>query len=200
MAYARNFACVLVFFASSALSSEQGPSGISPEQRLNSDPAIFKLKGERAHGRGFKLEYLVNAPLEQFWKYKTNFDNALLHGNKFIVSHRLVRREDILVITETEYTYKPKAVFNWQTTVFPERHLLEYTLLNPKECGQEYHYGYIQLEAEGTGTRVTHVAYFDFFGVSFWVNYPFKGGMTQFLKYTAQWEQQLAAELDYQGQ
>lgn len=151
---------------------------------------------EQDRGRGFKLEYVVNAPLDVFWKYKTHFDNELLHNNRYINSHNLVSREGNRVITETVYSYKPREVFKWQTTVYPDRYFLEYTLLNPEECRQKYHYGSIQLEAEGTGTRVIHVSYFDFFGVSLWVNYPFKGGMSHFLKYTARWEQQLLSELE----
>jgi hypothetical protein len=152
---------------------------------------------ERAHGRGFRLEFLVDAPLDVFWNYKTSFDNDLLHKNKYINSHKLVSREENLVVTETEYSYKPKHVFKWRTTIFPNQNLLKYELLNPDECGQKYHYGYIQLEAQGGGTRVTQVSYFDFFGVSFWVNYPFKGGMSEFLKYTARWEQQFVLEFEH---
>lgn len=191
-------ACALVLFASNGLSSEQPVSGPSQVHFLNSDPVISKLMPEQAHGRGFKLEYVVNAPLDVVWNYKTHFDNELLHDNRYIDSHKLVSREENMVITETEYSYKPKKIFQWQTTVFPDRYFLEYTLLNPKECGQKYHYGYIQLQAEGAGTRVTQVSYFDFFGASLWVNYPFKGGMSYFLKYTAKWEQQLLSELVYE--
>lgn len=198
MALARSFAGALILFASSGISSEQHLSAPSQESFSNADPIISKLKPERTHGRGFKLEYVVNAPLEVFWNYKTNFDNELLHDNKYINAHKLVSREDKLVITETEYSYKPKVVFKWQTTVFPDQHLLEYTLLNPEECGQKYHYGRIKLEAVGTGTRVTHVSYFDFFGAYLWVNYPFKGGMSRFLRYTAQWEQQLVSETKHE--
>jgi hypothetical protein len=193
-AYIRSCACALILFASSSLSSELPESGPSQVQFSNNDPVISKLMPEQAHGRGFKLEYVVNAPLDVFWSYKTHFDNELLHNNRYINSHKLVSREENLVITETEYSYKPKTAFKWQTTVFPEQHLLKYELLNPEECGQKYHYGYIQLQAEGTGTRVTQVSYFDFFGVSFWVNYPFKGGMSYFLNYTARWEQQLLSQ------
>jgi len=193
-------ACALVLIASSGFSSEPHLSGGFQEQLSNSDPVISKLKHGQAHGRGFKLEYRVNAPLDVFWSYKTNFDNELLHTNRYINSHKLVSREGNLVITETEYSYKPRKVFKWQTTVFPDQHLLEYTLLNPEGCGQKYHYGYIQLEADGTGTRVTQVSYFDFFGVSLWVNYPFNGGMSQFLKYTARWEQQLISEFKHRYQ
>ena len=189
-----------MLFAPMGLSSELPVSGPSQLQLSNSDPIISKLMPEQAHGRGFKLEYVVNAPLDVFWNYKTHFDNEFLHNNKYITSHKLVSREENLVITETEYSYKPGKVFKWQTTVFPDRHFLEYTLLNPEQCGQKYHYGYIQLEAEGTGTRVTQVSYFDFFGVSLWVNYPFKGGMSHFLNYTAKWEQQLLSELEHEKQ
>ena len=198
--YARNCACALVLITSSGLASELPASDPSQEQFSNNDPVISKLVPEQAHGRGFKLEYFVDAPLDVFWNYKTHFDNELLHKNRYINSHKLVSREDNLVITETKYSYKPRDVFKWRTMVIPARHLIEYTLLNPEECGQKYHYGHIQLEAVGTRTRVTHVSYFDFFGVTLWVNYPFKGGMSQFLKYTARWEQQLVSEFEYQHQ
>lgn len=200
VAYVRRCVCVLLFIASTGFSSERPVSDPSQDQFSHNDPIISKLKPERPHGRGFKLEFLVDAPLGVFWNYKTNFDNDLLHKNRYITSHKLVSRDENRVITQTEYSYKPGTAFKWQTTVFPEQNLLKYELLNPQECGQKYHYGYIQLKAEGTATRVTHVAYFDFFGVSFWVNYPFKGGMSEFLKYTAHWEQQFVSEFEHQYQ
>ena len=187
-----------ILLVSSGIASEDSLPAHSKEQFLNSDPVITKLKPEKAHGRGFKLVYSVEASLDVFWRYKTDFDTQLILGNKFISSHRLVSREGDVVITETVSSDKPKDVFKWQTTVFPERNLLEYVLLNPEECGQKYHYGYVQMEALDIGTRVTQVAYFDFFGASLWVNYPFKGGMSQFLKYTAQWEQKFISEFGYQ--
>jgi hypothetical protein len=196
----RSCVCALMLVSSNGLSSEQAVSEPPQSEYSYNDPIISKLKPERARGRGFKLEYLVNAPLDIFWSFKTNFDSDLLHKNKYITSHKLVSREEGLVITETEYSYKPGKTFNWQTTVLPGQNLLKYELLNPDECGQKYHYGYIQLEPEGKGTRVTHVAYFDFFGASFWVNYPFKGGMSDFLKYTALWEQEFVMELEHQYQ
>ena len=200
MVCARSCVCVLMLTASIGFSSERVVSELSQDQLSNNDPIISRLKPERAHGKGFRLEFLVDAPLDVFWKYKTNFDNEFLHKNRYITSHKLVSREENLVITETQYSYKSKHVFKWQTTIFPEQNLLKYELLNPQECGQNYHYGYIQLEAEGSGTRVVQVSYFDFFGASFWVNYPFKGGMSEFLKYTARWEQQFVLEFEHQYQ
>ena len=194
---ARSCTCALLLFTSSSFSSAQPLPEPAVEQY---EPVISKLKPEQARGRGFKLEYFVNVPPEVFWRYKTSFDSQLLQRNKFINSHSLVSHEANVVVTESEYSYKPKAVFKWQSTVYPEQYLLKYTLLNPGECGQKYHYGEISLEAEGSGTRVTQISYFDFFGVSFWVNYPFKGGMSQFLKYTAQWEQQLVTEFEHEYQ
>jgi hypothetical protein len=75
---------------------------------------------------------------------------------------------------------------------------MDFVLLNPEECGQKFHYGHIQLESVagvGKKTRVTQVAYFDFFGVSFWVNYPWYGGMRYFLEYTVRWEQDTILKL-----
>lgn len=189
---------VTILFAASSIASESAVTEPSKEQFLNGDPVIAKFKPERKGGRGFKLTYSVDASLDMFWKFKTDFDSTLLLGNKFINSHRLVSHLDNVVITETEYSHKSRAVFRWQTTVFPEQHLLRYELLNPEECGQKYHYGYIQLEALDYGTRVNQVTYFDFFGASLWVNYPFKGGMTEVLNYTARWEQEYISEFGYQ--
>lgn len=188
-------ALVAILFASSGLSSEIPVANPAGQMSLSDKPIIFKLKPERKSGRGYKLVYLVDAPLDVFWKFKTDFDNEFLLSNKFITSHRLVSHNQTEVVTETEYSNKPKAIFKWQTTLLPDQHLLKFKLLNPEECGQKYHYGYIQLEALGSRTRVTQVAYFNFFGVSLWVNYPFNGGMSYFLKYTAMWEQRTISEI-----
>ena len=165
-------------------------SAAAAENTLQNDPVISKLKPKQAGGRGYQLVYTVNAPIEVTWDFKTDFASQVLLTNKLISSHRLVGRNQDEVVTETVYDNKPNMTFKWQTTLFPEQHLLKFMLLNPEECGQKFHHGYIQLEAVDDGTRVTQVAYFDFFGVSFWVNYPFSGGMSHFLKYTANWEQQ----------
>jgi hypothetical protein len=37
-------------------------------------------------------------------------------------------------------------------------------------------------------TKVSHAAYFDFFGASLWVSYPWEGGMIKFLGCIAPWE------------
>ena len=179
-----------IHFASSGLSSDIPVGEPAEQQFLSSRPIISKLKPEQNNGRGYELVYLVDATLDVFWKFKTDFDNQFLLSNKFISSHRLVSRNQNEVITENEYSNKPKVIFKWRTTLLPDQNLLKFTLLNPEECGQKYHYGYIQLEALDSVTRVTQVAYFDFFGVSLWVNNPFRGGMFSFLKYTATWEQQ----------
>ena len=189
-------ALVAILFAASGLPSEIPVPKPTEEQLLISNPIIFKLKPERTEGRGYEMIYTVDAPLDVLWKFKTDFDNQLLLSNKFITSHRLVSRNGNEAVTETQYSNKPKAIFKWQTTLLPDQHLLKFVLLNPEECGQRYHYGYIQLEALSFGTRVTQVAYFDFFGVSLWVNYPFNGGMSHFLKYAAQWEKQTILEIE----
>ena len=181
---------VAILWVSGATATE-----IDGQQGFGASPVIVKLKPERETGRGYQLSYMIDAPIDVVWKFKTDFDNQFLLSNKFFTSHRLVSQDRDEVITENVYSNKPKATFRWRTTLSADRYLLEFTLLNPEECGQKYHYGHIQLEAAGARTRVRQVAYFDFFGVSFWVNYPFSGGMSSFLKYTAAWEQQTVLDL-----
>jgi len=186
---------VALLYVSTAIASGNPVTEPVEQQSFASDPVIVKLKPERKDGRGYKLIYLIDAPLDVVWKFKTDFDNQFLLSNKFFTSHRLVSHDQNEVITENEYSNKPNVNFRWRTSLFPDQHLLKFVLLNPEECGQKYHYGHIQLEAIGIRTRVTQVAYFNFFGVSLWVNYPFSGGMTNFLKYTTDWEQQTVLDL-----
>jgi len=185
--------------AASGLSSEK------PEEKevLSGKASITKLKPPHQTGKGYKLVYLVDAPIEVFWKFKTDFDNDFLLNNKFIKSHQLLsRRENVAVtediFTEDVYTHRLGAKFRWQTTVSSDRYRLDFVLLNPEQCGQKFHYGHIQLETiatSGNKTKVTQVAYFDFFGAYFWVNYPWYGGMVDFLTYTARWEQETILKL-----
>jgi len=176
-------ACCLVpcGVQASAQDADKPPSG---------EPVITSLKPEGVEGRGYRLEYTVDAPLDVTWKFKTDFDSQVLLTNKMILSHRVISRNGDEVITETVYSNKPGLVFRWKTTLVPDQHRLKFVLLNPEECDVEYHHGSIRLQGSGSATRVTQVAYFDFFGVSLWVNYPFRGGMSHFLNYTARWEQQ----------
>ena len=186
---------VAIVFAASGLPSETPAAEPTQQQDFDSNPILFKLRPEGKAGRGYKLIYLIDAPLDVVWRLTTDCDHQCLWSNRYIHSHRLVSHIQNEVVTENEYSNKPKVKFKWQTTLFPVQHLLNFVLLNPEECGQKYHHGYIQLEAVGSRTRVTQVAYFNFFGVSFWVGYPFLGGMSYFLKYTATWEQKAVLDL-----
>jgi hypothetical protein len=156
---------------------------------------ISKLKPTQGKGLGYKIVYWVDAPLEVFWRFKTDFDNDFLVTNKYIKSHRYISRQGNVVITENEYTSKPGKIFRWQTTVKKELYRLEFKLLNPTEAGQLFHYGFIQLEAMGARSKVTQVAYFDFYAALLWVNYPFYGGMQNYLRHTARWEQRTILKL-----
>ncbi len=155
------------------------------------DIFIYRIPPDQKGGHAYKLVYLVKAPIESYWKFKTDFDNDFLLGNKYIREHRLVSRNGNTVITENKYTHRPDVYYRWQTTVRPDVHRLDFVLVNPEHCGQKYHYGHIQLEPVEEGTRVTQVAYFDFWGAGLWAGFPWQGGMRYFLAYTAQWEQQL---------
>lgn len=158
------------------------------------DPIITILKPERADGRGYRLEYTVDAPVDITWQFKTDFDSKIVLTNKMILSHRVISRTADGVITETVQSNKPKLVFRWKTRLFPDQHRLEFVLLNPDECGMDYFYGSILMQAMGSATLVTQVAYLDFFGVSLWVHYPFHGGMSQTLDDNVRWEQKAVPE------
>jgi hypothetical protein len=156
---------------------------------------IYKLNPENIAGKGYKLVYMVAAPLETYWKFKTDFENDFLLTNKLIAEHLLLDYRDNVAITENIYATKPGVRFRWRTTTFPDSHRLEFELQNPKECGQEFHYGHIQLAAAGEYTLVTQVAYFEFFGSTLWMNYPWYGGMNYYLNYTVRWEQKTITRL-----
>ena len=146
-------------------------------------------------GSAYKLAYLVKAPIQSYWKLKTDFDNDFLVENKYIREHKLISQNGNSTITENKYANGPDNYFRWRTTVYPESNRLEFVLLNPEHCGQRFHYGQIRLEAVEQGTRVVQTAYFDFFGAAFWASFPWRGGMRHFLTYTAQWEQQIVLRL-----
>jgi hypothetical protein len=172
------------------------------EIKLRGGEAIISYPEPDARGgRAYKLEYLVDVPIEVFWKFKTDFDNTFLLSNKYIKSHKFVSCHHNVVITENVYTQNFKVTFRWQTTMITSKFRLEFVLINPKECRQKFHYGYIQLEPFNDKTKVTHVAYFDFFGAFLWANYPWAGGMKSFLRYTARWEQKTILRLkkNYMG-
>jgi hypothetical protein len=157
---------------------------------VNDEVFIYQIAPDKRGGKAYKLVYLVEVPIEVYWKFKTDFDNDFLVKNKYIRKHNFISQNGNTFLTEDKYTHGADVNFRWQTTVFPETYRLDFVLLNPKQCRQKFHYGHIQLESVAERTRVTQVAYFDFWGVSLWANYPWRGGMKDFLSYTAHWEQE----------
>lgn len=152
-------------------------------------------------GKAYRLSYLVKVPLSVYWKFKTDFNNDFLVRNRNITAHRLVSRSGDSVVTENSYRYRSHVTFRWRTTLRPSDHRLDFMLLNPEACGQRFHYGHILLEVVKAGTRVTQVAYFDFWGATLWVLYPWEGGMRNILTDTAHWEQKMVEQLrDRYGQ
>jgi len=180
----------IVCVALGAHSSVLPAAGLGAGTPPGGEPVITLLKPERADGRGYRLEYTVDAPLDVTWRFKTDFDSEIVLTNKMIISHRLISRSADSVITETVQSNRPEAVFRWKTVLFPDRYRLEFVLQDPDECGMKYFYGSIVMQSVGSATRVTQVAYLDFFGVSLWIHYPFRGGMSQTLNDNVRWEQQ----------
>lgn len=167
---------------------------LAPERGEN-DVLIEQIAPEKRGGKAYKLIYFVQAPIYTYWKIKTDFNNTFLEENKYIKKHRFISKVGNEVITEDKYTNGPDVFFRWKTTVLQDSYHLDFILLNPEQCGQRFHYGSIQLEAVKQQTMVTQVAYFDFVGAALWVNYPWSGGMVDFLRYTVYWEQDMVLRL-----
>jgi hypothetical protein len=158
------------------------------EELSEKKSVIYRIEPEKRGGEAFKLIYIVPVPVDVFWNFKTDFQGTFLLSNKYIKKHHFILKAGNETITENTYSNVPNKTFRWRTTVHPGQYRIDFQLENPQECGQKFHYGTIKLEPFGSFTKVSHIAYFDFFGASLWVNLPFRGGMTTFLVYTAQWE------------
>jgi len=143
-------------------------------------------------GFGYRLIYHVPAPIEIFWRFKTDFENEVLTTNQEIIEHRVVSFSDNNVVTDNRYATWPNLRFLWQTTVDWNQYRLAFKQLNVKDSLQDYHYGTIQLSPAGDHTKVTQIAFFNFVGASLWVKYPWYGGMKTTLTSLARWEQKTA--------
>jgi hypothetical protein len=178
------------------------PPTIEPtrEQLLSGEPFIYRIQADTRGGEAYKLVYLVQVPIQIFWRFKTDFRGDFVQTNKYIEEQRVIREEQNLVILENKLSNRPESTFRWRNILYPSRYRLDFFLENPEQCGQRFHYGHFQLEPLGGYTKVTHVAYFDFFGSSLWAQYPWEGGMKAFLDYIARWDQQTILRLkkDYQ--
>jgi hypothetical protein len=185
------------FFLNAFIGLPVHPATVEPdvEELLSEQKIIFRIEPEERGGEAFKLIYLVPAPIDDFWRFKTDFKGNFLLSNKYIKAHRLIHEIGNVTITENRYSNRPNKTFRWRTTVYPDQYRLDFQLENPQECGQQFHYGTIQLEPFRSYTKVTHIAYFDFFGASLWVNLPVEGGMSTFLNYTASWEKETISRL-----
>ena len=171
------------------------------EQLLGGEPFIYRIDPEARGGEAYKLVYIVPVPIEIFWRFKTDFHGAFIQTNKYVKEQRVIREEQNLVIIENRLSIKPESRFRWRNTLHPNNYRLDFVLENQEQCGQRFHYGHFQLEPLGSNTKVSHAAYFDFFGSSLWAQYPWKGGMQPFLDYIARWEQKtiLLLKQNYHG-
>jgi hypothetical protein len=185
---------VLSALSVSLVSSDAGVYRIDSELLLG-NVSIEQIDPDSRGGRAYRLRYVVNVPREIYWRFKTDFDNEFLLENRYIEEHRLVGTHQNTVITENRYTDSPGSVFRWKTTVHEREGRIDFVLLNPQQCGQRFHYGWIRIVPVGDRTLVVQEAFFDFFGAGVWAQYPWAGGMNHFLRYTARWEQETAEKL-----
>ena len=180
---------ILLYFSIAA------PVFAQPTNKEDNDIRITLTEPDKRGGKAYRMIYVVDVPMEIYWKFKTDFDNDFLVKNKYIEKHRFIGWKNGRAITENEYTIGPDCASRWATRVFPNLYRLEFELINPDECRQEFHYGSIELKSLGRQTKIIQKAYFDFFGATFWVFYPFSGGMKSFFRYTARWEQKIVVKL-----
>ena len=162
----------------------------SAEQLSTGEPFIYRIAPDARGGEAYKLVYLVPVPIEVFWKFKTDFYGDFVETNKYVINQRVISEEQRMVIIENRLSNKPDSTFRWRNVLYPSKYRLDFFLENPEQCGQRFHYGHFQLEPLGSYTKVSHAAYFDFFGASLWSHYPWEGGMYAFLDYIARWEQE----------
>lgn len=191
---------LLIIILTSVANPIASDSGVKDTKPVGNpdDPIISRIKPSRHGGQAYQLVYRVAVPIEVYWQFKTDFDNSIQTTNKYIRSHRLIKQEDRVAITENRFANAPDVVFVWQTTVTTSDYRLDYILLNPRSCGQKYHYGQIQLKSDDRFTLVVQRIYFDFYGASIWAHFPGPGGMHGFLRYTARWEQKIVLRLKEQ--
>ncbi len=191
------FTIFVFFFCSGFTTLSVHPQSIEPEQEtlLRGDPFIYRIPPEARGGEAYKMIYIVPVPIDVFWRFKTDFHGDFLETNKYIEEQIVIQEEKNVVVIENKLTNKPGTKFRWRNILHPEEYRLEFILENPEQCGQRYHYGHFRLESLGSYTKVTHLAYFDFFGASFWATFPWEGGMHDFLDYIARWEQKTILRL-----
>lgn len=194
---------LLVFLCFTGLTnlSAQSPTvEPSAEQLLTGEPFIYRVAPDARGGEAYKLVYLAPVPIEVFWRFKTDFHGDFVETNKYIINQRVISEEPGMVIIENRLSNKPDSKFRWRNILFPNKYRLDFVLENAEQCGQRFHYGHFQLEPLGSYTKVSHAAYFDFFGASLWAHYPWEGGMYAFLDYIARWEQEtiLKVKNDYE--
>lgn len=158
----------------------------------NLEISVLKLSDEKAGFFGYKLQYIVPVPIDVYWRFKTDFDNEIISTSAAIAEHKFIRSVGNNYYTENRFSASPGTRFVWQTTVYYNKYHLEFRLVNAKEIRHEFHFGSIQLSPAGKNTFVTQRAYFNFRGASFWVRYPWYGGMKSTLTSVAKWEQKTA--------
>jgi len=186
--------CLAVIVYPAPTSIARGAEDI-PRDVLEGRARIERPLPDAKGGQAYRLIYVVDVPVEIYWRFKTDFDNNFVVTHRSITFHRVVEKIDNVVITENKYRSHGDRVFRWKTTIQDASHRLEYLLLNPRSVEHRFHHGYIQVRPINGRTLVIQTAYFSFFGESLWANLPVLGGMRSSLRYTASWERETVERL-----
>jgi len=195
------FIAPIIWIISLAITVSATPRSVAggaediPQEVLEGKTRIERPMPDSKGGQAYRLMYVVDVPVEIYWRFKTDFDNTFVVTHRFITSHRVVRRTDNVVVTENKYRSHGDRVFRWKTTILSDVRRLEYVLLNPRSVEHRFHYGAIEVLPVNGRTLVIQTAYFSFFGASLWANLPVLGGMRSSLRYTARWERETVVRL-----
>jgi len=66
--------------------------GVVPKEILDGKPLIERPRPDSRGGQAYRLIYVVDVPVETYWRFKTDFDNTFVVTHRFITFHRVVRK------------------------------------------------------------------------------------------------------------
>ena len=65
----------------------------TPDSTINDQISVEAVAYDVDRGYGYKLQYYVAAPIDVFWRFKTDFAGDFVLRNDELLEHRLVRTE-----------------------------------------------------------------------------------------------------------
>ena len=166
------------------------PASIEPanEELLSGQTFIYRITPDVRGGIGFKLVYLLNAPIHEVWNFMTLFDPNILTTKTDVIEYRILERTEKIVISEGVYDYGTKHALRYKHKISDYAYKIDYELETPGVLIQDFNYGSVQLESAGRATRITHLGFIRGRGTNRWISDPGTSGMEASLNRLANWE------------